>query len=158
MALLARLALGVPSVPPPTSSNASALLDAISKAAAAAEPTFTIAPGKYVFSNIDLLISGASNLQLRAYDVTVVFYYGYGLQLHGCHNVSVHGLTLDSDPPNYAQGVLSSLSADGHSFVAKFDDRFIPPDTTKQPFSSPGGQAGAKTAFCNATTLRFVPS
>jgi len=38
------------------------------------------------------------------------------------------------------------------AFVATFDERFIPPDTTVPPFSFPGGTHGAKVQFWDAAT------
>ena len=152
---LSTAALGVPSVPPPVGANATSLATALATAAAAHHPTFTIPPGRYVFSNSSLVLSGASDLQIVAKNVTFVFYYGFGMDCENCRNVQVSGLTFDSDPPNYAQGSFTSLSSDGRSFVGRFDDRFIPPDTTKQPFAAPGGSAGAKVVFWNATTRRL---
>ena len=73
-----------------------------------------------------------------------------------CHNVSIRGLTFDSDPPNYAQGVVTAVRPDVSAFTAKFDTRFIPPDTSVPPFSAPGGSAGAKVAFWDPSLRRML--
>ena len=73
-----------------------------------------------------------------------------------CHNVSIIGLTFDSDPPNYAQGVVTAVRPDVSGFTAKFDTRFIPPDTSVPPFSAPGGSAGAKVALWDPTLRRML--
>ena len=61
------------------------------------------------------------------------------------------GFTLDSDPPNYAQGVVQAVH--GASFDADFSEAFIPP--VGGPFASPGWLSGAKVAFWNGTTRRM---
>jgi len=133
----------VPSVPPPVAPHALALQQTIDAAIAVLQPTLTIAPGRYVFSNTALTIAGASNLVIEATDVTFVFFYGFGMAISSCHNLTVRGLTIDADPPNYAQGTVTAVT-NATSFAAQFDEAFLPPDTTTQPFSHPGGLAGAK--------------
>lgn len=147
-------AWGVPSIPPPVGENASALQDTISAAIASSQRVVRIPPGKYVFSDTSVTISGAQDMVIHAGGVTFVFYYGSGLTVSECHNLTVRGLTLDSDPPNYAQGTITA-SVNGTDFVARFDDRFIPPDTGVQPFSHAGGQIGAKVSFWDAKTKQL---
>ena len=155
--LLLSCTTAVPSVPPPVSANALELQHTLSAAATAsgtAGTSVTIAPGTYVFSNTSLAVTGAANLDIAAHGVTLVFYYGFGLQLTSCTNVSLRGLTFDADPPNYAQGVLTGWnrgsSGDRAALAAAvaatvtFDEAFLLPDMSVQPFSQPGGLAGAK--------------
>ena len=157
LSLLALVA-GVPSFPPPITANAVALQQTIDKATMSAVPqTLKIQAGNYIFSNTSLQIANARNLAIEAYNVTFVFYYGFGVDISQCHNLSVRGLTLDSDPPNYAQGVVRSVT-NTTTIVAEFDDRFLFPDTTTQPFSSPGGTGDAKVMFWDPhTKLTLVP-
>lgn len=176
VALLLRCAAAVPSVPPPVSANALALqrtLTAAAAASAAVQPqpgnvtSLNLAPGTYVFSNTSLTVAGARNLAITAHGVTLVFYFGFGLQLISCANLSIRGLTIDADPPNYAQGVLTgwedtsdgggggtSAVAVGTVALVSFDSAFLLPDTDAQPFSHPGGLAGAKV--CAAAALLVV--
>ena len=117
--LAPRATTAVPSVPPPISANAVSLQLQLNDAAKISIPsTLTIAPGVYVFSNTSATVTGATDLNIDAHGVTFVFYYGFGLDITNCHNVSVRGLTLDSDPPNYAQGVLTKLESVTSLFVA----------------------------------------
>jgi len=157
------LCSSVPSVPPPPTENALQLQRTVAAACAAGTPaTITIEPGVYVFANRSLLIAGASNLVLQAARgsgptpaVQFVFYYGFGVQIVNSANITVRGpLALDSDPPNYAQGVVRSLSAGGNTsrFDADFDPQFLSPDITRQPFVSAGGLAGAKVSFWDQQT------
>ena len=163
VACVLRLCGSVPSVPPPPTENALQLQRAISAACDAGKPaTITVQPGVYVFSNNSLLIIGASNLVLQTVTgpepipaVQFVFYYGFGVEIVDSANLTVRGpLALDSDPPNFAQGVVRSLSAGGNDscFDADFDLHFLLPDRTIEPFVHAGGLAGAKVSFWNPET------
>ena len=143
--------MGRPSVPPPVGANAMVLQQMVSTAVASGPPVLTIPAGKYVFSNTSLTIEGAQDLLIEAYGVTLVFYLGFGVQIMHTRNLTVRGMTLDSDPPNYAQGNVTRW-LNSSAFVAKIDERFIPPDTTAQPFNQPGGTAGAKIMIWDAAT------
>ena len=103
---------------------------------------------RYVFSNASLVITGANNLVIDAVGATFVFYIGFGVVLNDCHNVTLRGLTLDSDPPNFAQGALvhgaGQPVATAMTFEAQFDDAFLAPDPRLPPFDHPGGLVGAK--------------
>lgn len=142
---------GVPSVPPPTDPRALLLEESISQAIATGRDEYIIDPGTYVFSNHSLYLSGAENFTIRAENVSFVFFLGYGMQISHSRNVTVQGLTFDSDPPNYAQGKVTNVLS-STEFVATFDDRFILPDVSKPPFDAPGGSAGAKVTIWNATS------
>lgn len=84
---------------------------------------------------------------------SLIFYYGFGVSITASANCTFIGFTLDSFPPNYAQGTVQSL--DGSNFVARFDNAFIPP--SGGPFGNAGGLHGAKVAFWDATTKRMLP-
>ena len=103
------LVVAIPSIPPPVGANATAVQQHISAAVIAQRQLVTVPPGTYVFSDAALTIAGATNLVIDATGVTFVFYLGHGVSISNCHNLTVKGLTLDSDPPNYAQGVVTSL-------------------------------------------------
>ena len=102
-------------------------------------------------------LTNARDLVIDAYGATFVFYYGFGLQLQNSVNVTVRGLTFDADPPNYAQGVVTSVAADNASVVATFDGAFLEPDTTRYPFSDPDGVYGAKVSFWEPSTRTVLP-
>ena len=85
--------------------------------------------------------------------VTLIFYYGFGVQVVNSRGCSFLGFTLDSSPPNYAQGIVQQV--DGATFDADFSNDFIPP--VGGPFAAPGGLSGAKTAFWDSTTKRMLP-
>jgi len=123
-------------VPPPISSNAVQLQQELDTLISSGKEQFVIPPGVYTFSNSSLILTGARNKTIIATGVTFVFYYGFGLMITGCHYVTVEGLLFDSEPPNYAQGLVTSI-VNETSFVARFDERFIPPDTREGPFSGP---------------------
>jgi hypothetical protein len=167
--VLASIAHAVPSVPPPVSANALALQRTLTAAAASSSAAgnpfspgrplaVTVPPGRYTFSDTSLAIAGAANLDVNAHNATFVFYFGHGLVVSDSANVSVRGPTLDADPPNYAQGTVTAVAPDGSGFVASFDPRFIPPDCSVQPFSQPGGLAGAKVMFWDARTRLPLPA
>ena len=146
----------VPSIPPPISANAEALRERLAAAIAAGDRTFEVKPGKYTFSNSSLQLAYARNLVVNAAGAEFVFYFGFGLDIESAQNLTVRGLTLDTEPPCYAQGVVTNVSDGSDSFSASFDERFIPPDTGVEPFSAPGGSAGAKVAFWDAPSRRMI--
>lgn len=155
--LAASVCVAVPSVPPPTSASAMALQQTVLSAAAQQGPrSLSIAPGEYMFSNVSLIVTNATDLAIDARGVTLTFYYGFGLRFINCRNVSVRGLILDSEPPNYAQGTVTEL-INSTTFAADFDDVFIPPDPTAQPFSNAGGLAGAKVRFWDPSSRLVLP-
>ena len=179
---MATLSRGVPSVPPPVSANAVALQAAINKAAnrsssgsTTATVLINLAPVVYTFSNASLLINGARNVIIDGGGAAeLVFFYGHGISLTNCVNVTLRHLVIDSDPPNYAQGVvISTNNTSGGStnnttalaatatttatlLQANFDPRFLSPDTSLPPFNNPGGLAGAKVTFWDPATRRVL--
>ena len=94
--LFAGYVAAVPSVPPAISPNTVTLQTEISRAAASASPQTIIVRGEHVFSSSHLLVANAQNLLIDARGATFVFYFGFGMQISGCSNVTVRGLTLDS--------------------------------------------------------------
>jgi len=100
-------------------------------------------------------VSTAYNLRIEGTGVRLVFYYSYGVSIVHSVNCTLIGFVLDSDPPNYAQGIVHSSV--GSEFLASFSPDFIPPDTTQDPFHTPGGLVGAKVAFWDADTRRMLP-
>jgi len=150
--LLLRLhAVAVPSVPPPRTANTNVLqqrLQALPPGGA-----LTLEPGKYVFSNASLMLQGLRDVVVDGAGAELMFYYGFGVQISGSHNCTFRGFSLDSQPPNYAQGSVESVS--GAEFTAMFDDAFIPP--AGGPFRSAGGLSGAKVAFWDTETRRMLP-
>ena len=101
--------VAVPSVAPPVAAKAEALRRVINTAASLGQGEFKVPPGVYVFSNTSLTLS-AHHINLHASGATFVFYYGFGFACQPCYNASVHSLVLDSGPPNYAQGSVTSGS------------------------------------------------
>ena len=99
---------------------------------------------------MSLVIANARNLVVDATGATFVFYFGFGVLLNNCHNVTLRGVTLDSDPPNFAQGALTHDAgqpvATATSFTAQFDDAFLAPNLQLPPFNHPGGLSGAKVS------------
>eukprot|EP00040_Diaphanoeca_grandis_P042547 m.265273 g.265273 ORF g.265273 m.265273 type:complete len:555 (+) comp60984_c0_seq1:250-1914(+) len=154
------------SIPPAITMNAIELQHNISAAAAAsnntiapAYPHLVVPAGNYVFSNQSLTIQGAQNMVIEAEGngtaVTFTFFYGFGVMLSGCKNLTVKGITLDSDPPNYAQLVLQTVQ-NSTTLIAKADAAFLPPDTSVSPFNNPGGLYGAKVMFWDPTTRQTL--
>jgi len=144
----------LPSIPTGPSLEALALQNRIT--AAGKGDVVHIEKGRYVFSNVSLMISGKHDLVLDgSRGVTLVFYYGYGVSIADSSNCTFRDLVLDSFPPNYAQGTLENVN--GTSFTAVFSDDFIPPDTTdpQSPFGRPSGVI--KVAFWNPGTRRMIP-
>ena len=157
--LFTMLAAGrsVPSIPPPVDARALALQQTVSAAVLHGASQLTIPAGVFVFSNTTFAIEHAEDLIIDAYNVTLVFYFGSGLLLSNCNNVTLRGLILDSSPPNFAQGlILPRALSMPNSMVAHFDTAvFIPPDTTVAPFNKPGGHRGkwnAMVSFWDAST------
>lgn len=143
--------LCVPFVAPPVSLKAIKLQAIIDASIVSGRSSVAITPGDYVFSNSSLFIAGAKDLTIRATGVRLIFFFGSGLLISDSINVTVYGLTFDALPPNYAQGKLTKIT-DSSTFIASFDERFLLPDTTTLPFSSPGGSAGAKVSFWDPDT------
>jgi hypothetical protein len=148
----AHCATAVPSIPPPISNNATQLQNTINHAISKKVDTFTIPPGKYIFSNSSLNIVDAKDMSIIAADVTFIFFYGYGLAITDSQNISVYGLTFDSNPPNYAQGIVTSTTSPT-SFIAEFDKNFIPPNTLVPPFNQPNN---LKVSFYNPNTKQML--
>ena len=148
-----RLVAARPSLPPPIGENASLLQTEIDRVCAEDNGGhLTIKAGTYVFSNKSLEITGCSHVSLHGYGATFLFYIGFGISIKNCENITVKGLTLDSDPPNYAQGRVTHVDPSIASFTSTFDEAFLMPDTSTAPFNAPGGSAGAKIMFWKADT------
>ena len=85
-----------------------------------------ITPGDYNFSSTSLQLLNAASLDIDATGVTFWFSPGGGVQLKGCTDVFIRGLTIDYTPTT-SQGVVSSVDLQGGSFTAKFDPTFLLP-------------------------------
>ena len=135
-------------------------------AAAAEGPgaVVTIAAGDYRFGNSSLFLDSAIGVSVVAdAGATLWFNYTQGFILQNCENVSVSGITIDYDPPCFAQGVVTAVGPDAQQglnasqFEAQFDARFIFPDpSVSLPFVSPGGLSGPKVGFWDPSTLRQI--
>ena len=137
-----------PSLPPPVSASASFLQTEFDRICAQEKGGhLTIKAGTYVFSNTSLEITDCRHVSVQGHGATFLFYYGFGISIKNCENVTVQGLTLDSDPPNYAQGQVTRVDLSTASFTSTFDEDFLMPDTSTVPFNAPGGSAGAKIMF-----------
>ena len=150
--------LAIPSIPPQRNKNSYELETVIKNAILKNIPqTIHIEPKDYVFSNVSLQIFGAKDLHIDGNGANLIFYYGFGVNIVNSNNCTFNGFTLDSNPPNFAQGIVSSI--DSNSFIAKFSQDFIPPDvnTISSPFHNAGGLDGAKVAFWNETTKYMQP-
>eukprot|EP00041_Stephanoeca_diplocostata_P015970 m.310427 g.310427 ORF g.310427 m.310427 type:complete len:487 (-) comp20209_c0_seq6:181-1641(-) len=142
-----------------------------------------VAPGEYMFGNSSLLVSNACNIDIVISSTGIPltrtvasesharfwFFIGFGVEFTNCINVSVHGdvLTIDSDGPNYAQGVVvAAPTAEAHpetsermqsnTIIVEFDTDFLDPDTSATPFDSPGGVSGAKVAFWDPDVRQLI--
>ena len=144
--------IAVPSIPPPISPNALQLQTNINTAISQKATHFTIPPANYIFSNLSLTITNAHDLQINAQDVTFVFFYGYGLYISDSTNLTIQGLTFDSNPPNYAQGIVTSITSPT-VFQATFDSSYIPPNTNLPPFDT---AALFKVSFYNPITKQML--
>ena len=148
-----RLVVARPSLPPPVGANASLLQTALDRICAEDNGGhLTIKAGTYVFSNTSLEITDCRHISVHGDGAILLFYIGFGIAIKNCDNVTVQGLTLDSDPPNYAQGRVTRVDAHTASFTSTFDEAFLMPDTSAVPFNAPGGSAGAKIMFWKADT------
>ena len=157
-----RLTDAVPSVPTGPNAAAKQLQITVTDAIAAGTHHLAI-PAQdtpFVFSNSSLTFTNARDLVVNfTGGVEFWFYLGFGVEIVDCHNVTfLGGLTIDADPPNLAQGVVVEAPTAGapNVFVARFDERFIPPGGG--PFVRPGGLVGAKVAFWNPSDRRMRPS
>ena len=147
------LVVGRPSLPPPIGKNASLLQTEFDRICAEDKGGhLTIKAGTYVFSNKSLEINNCRHLSVQGNGAIFLFYIGFGISINNCKNVTLQGLTLDSDPPNYAQGRVTHVDPNTASFTSTFDEDFLMPDTSTVPFNAPGGSAGAKIMFWSANT------
>ena len=103
-----------------------------------------------------MTITNASDLVIETLGVTFVFYYGYGVDISNCRNLTVRGLTLDYNPVNYAQGTVVTVT-NATSVATSFDDAFLPLDTTTEPFNNQGGTTGAKVRFWYPSSKKVLP-
>eukprot|EP01063_Lacrimia_lanifica_P009699 TRINITY_DN16605_c0_g1_i1.p1 TRINITY_DN16605_c0_g1~~TRINITY_DN16605_c0_g1_i1.p1 ORF type:complete len:525 (+),score=173.79 TRINITY_DN16605_c0_g1_i1:56-1630(+) len=146
-AVLAALACAaaVPATPPPVSPEARRL-QRLLDAAAAAPPVggvVVLPAGEYVFSDQSFTLTNARDLVIHGEGVRLVFYFGSGFSMTGCVNVTVTGLVLDADPPNYAQGVVTAVDPSAQTFTADFDGGFLTPASQV---------TGAKVSFWDPDT------
>ena len=118
------LVVGRPSLPPPIGKNASLLQTEFDRICAEDKGGhLTIKAGTYVFSNTSLKITSCRNLSVQGYGAIFLFYIGLYLD-QNCKKYYVQGLTMDSDPPNYAQGRVTHVDPNTASFTSTFDEDF----------------------------------
>ena len=119
------LVVGRPSLPPPIGKNASLLQTEFDRICAEDKGGhLTIKAGTYVFSNTSLEINNCRHLSVQGNGAIFLFYIGFGISINNCKNVTLQGLTLDSDPPNYAQGRVTHVDPNTASFTSTFDEDF----------------------------------
>lgn len=134
-------------------------------AAAAAGPggEFRIPAGDYRFGNTSLFLDSAEGLRIVAEPgSTLWFNYTQGFLITQSANLTVEGVTIDYDPPCFAQGVVlqtegvaGGVTLNASQIVAVFDSHFIMPDPeVSPPFVNPGGVVGAKIGFWDPETLQ----
>lgn len=145
-------ALGLAAVSAAAQPSPTQLWADLQAAAAAGAPRFTIPPGLYPFStnfsSDTLLLAGAVNLEVDAAGAQFVLRPGQGITLANHSGVSLRGLTIDYDPPPWAQGVVSDVS-----HVAQYVYYTLTLDPGYPPLDAPFfAGVDAKTIFWNATT------
>lgn len=89
---------------------AARLLSSLAQATASGTKSFVVPPGNYRFDQG----RGFSLVRLADMDIEAVgatFWFGpsLGVELQGCRNVRLRGLTIDSDPLPWTQGVIESI-------------------------------------------------
>jgi hypothetical protein len=145
-------AASVPAAAPPPSP--SQLWASLQAAAAAGAPHFTIPPGVYPFNDTagfpsnSLLLAGAANMTIDAAGAEFVLRPGQAITLANHTGLTLRGLTIDYDPPPWAQGAVSDVTHVGEYvyYTLTLDPGYPPPDA---PFFS---GVDVKTIFWNATT------
>lgn len=148
---LAALALLSPAVAAPEVSDLQALVDAAATSGAKSVTipagTYRVAPpghGRWAHLNLGNL----TNFTVKAKGVTMLCTRdAVALELSGCSNVSVIGLTVDFDPMIFTQGVVTEWAQDGGWFEVKLDAGYPQAPDTKY----------ARMDVYDAKTLRLKP-
>jgi len=122
--IIASLVLGAAALVP----SPSELAAEIQQAAITRRPVFQVPTGEYNFGSQSLLLSGASSFEVDGQGATLWFSCGFGVQIHDSASVHVHNLTIDYDPPCFAQGVITSVEPGRTLIHAIFDAHFMRPE------------------------------
>lgn len=124
MLRLAAIALGVGGA---VAQSPAELQAAVTAAIAARQPTLTIPPGVYNFSDAGiggLNISGAANLVIDGSGSDLVFYPGFGVTVTSSVNLTLRNLTLDYFPSCFTQGVVTAVNKTASTLDIAVDPGF----------------------------------
>ena len=108
---------------------------------------------EYDCTAASLVIMDGVDLEIDGLGATLWFAPGTGLSVKNCTRVRVQNVALDYTP-TLAQGVVTSVDAARHSFVAKFDADFLRVDQLGPPHFPGDGQV--KVAFFSNATRRML--
>lgn len=104
----------------PVFPSARSLQNELQRAVNAGATSFVVPPGDYNCSSEPFLLTDAHGLVISAWNSTLWFGPGGGLELKSCSNVVVQGLTIDYFP-TVAQGVVTFVNHSAKSFVVAYE-------------------------------------
>ena len=142
-------------------SRLQALVDA---AVLGRKPTVSLPQGNFSFGATSLVVSGATGLAVSGAGVgdggtALWFDPGYGLEVLGCRDVSVGGVSTDLVSPPFSQGALVSVAPPRQQLVIDVEPDFPMADAELFNQRCPDGVGicgEVKTIFWDPTTRQIV--
>jgi hypothetical protein len=109
------------------------LLADLQTAIAASQANFVIPPGDYRFAGkgakpFELL--NVTGMTIEAAGATFYFDPHLGVRLTNCHNVTIHGLTVDGDPLPWSQGRITALDPETPTLDLTMEPGYSPLEST----------------------------
>ena len=101
----------------------------VSDAYASGAKEVTIPKGVYKIKQTrtaHLTLDGMKDFTINAYGVTLIFdkHYGRGVQMMGCDNITINGLTVDYEEPLFTQAKIVGIDPDGFYFDMEIEDGY----------------------------------
>ena len=112
----------------------------VSDAYASGAKEVTIPEGVYKIAQkrtAHLTLDGMENFTINGYGVTLIFdkHYGRGLQMLGCKNLTINGLTVDYEEPLFTQAKIIGIDPEGYYFDLEIEDGYYKDLTNTQFFT-----------------------
>jgi len=100
----------------------------IEAALAAGEKSIVFPPGNYRFDREQgLLFRGLQDVWFKAEGACFWFGQTHGIRFENCKNVRLTGLTIDSDPLPWVQGVIEKINPESETIVLRMDPGYTLP-------------------------------
>jgi hypothetical protein len=119
---------------------------------------FVVPPGNYRFegeSGRHFQLKNVTGMSIEAAGATFYFNTNFGVRLNHCRDVTIHGLTADTDPLPWVQGRIIALDRQTPTIDLELEPGYRPPEQVKYRMVFFEGKTGRELPVFDTGTAGF---